>query len=82
MSNLRYSNKSRLALAIKRDAALVAKRSVMTEAEIAEAVGVVAGDEVSLTVRVYAWPDFVAAYRAGDTMNAHRSIIERDGAAH
>ncbi|WP_067201044.1 hypothetical protein [Microbacterium sp. XT11] len=82
MSNtVRYTKAQRLALAIKRDAELVAERATMTDETIAELVGAEVGQDVVMaTGRVYTWPDFVAAYRAGDTMNAHRQIIAKEGA--
>ncbi|AWY05747.1 hypothetical protein SEA_GRETCHEN_60 [Microbacterium phage Gretchen] len=81
MSNIRYTAAQRLALAVKRDAALVAQRATMSEADIAEVIGSAPGEAVTLSSgRVIAWADFVPAYRAGDVLNAHRGIIERAGA--
>ncbi|WDS52168.1 hypothetical protein SEA_UTZCHIPS_62 [Microbacterium phage UtzChips] len=80
MSNTRYTKAQRLALAIKRDAELVASRAAMTDADIADALGATVGQDVETTATAYAWDDFVAAYRSGDVLNAHRAIIAREGA--
>ncbi|WDS52091.1 hypothetical protein SEA_CARON_65 [Microbacterium phage Caron] len=81
MSNTRYTKAQRLALAIKRDAELVASRAAMSDADIADLTGAREGEDVQTSLRLYTWADFVAAYRSGDILNAHRNIIARDGAA-
>lgn len=78
--SVRLSDAARLALAEKREAELLEQRATMTEEEIAEVTGAdIDQDVIMASGRIYTWPDFVAAYRAGDTMNAHRGIIERGG---
>lgn len=81
MSNVKYTKAQRLALAVKRDAELVERRTAQTEREIAADLGCDVGADVVTTSCTYGWAAFVALYRAGDVLNAHRAIIARDGAA-
>lgn len=81
MSNVRYSNARRLALAVERDAALVASRADYTEAmfrdEFAESL---VGDDIELTSGLRPVAEYFPAWKRGDVMNAHRPIIAAAGA--
>lgn len=79
--SVQHTNASRLRMAKIRDARLVEQRASLTEEEIADITGAdIDQDVIMASGRIYTWPDFVVAYRAGDTMNAYRRIIERGGA--
>lgn len=81
MSNPRYSNAQRLALAIKRDALLVEARSSYTEAAFREEFAAdIVGDELTLTSGPVAIAEAFPAWKRGDLMNVHRAIIARKGA--
>lgn len=81
MSNVKYNNAQRLALAVKRDAVLVAARAYYSEALFREEFAAdIVGDTITLTSGPVPIADFFPAWKRGERMNVHRAIIERDGA--